>query len=65
MVVEDPGPKAKLKPRDVQLFDLAKDIGESDDVADAHPDIVEKLSKLMKEQHVKSDLFPIRALDAE
>ncbi len=60
-----PGPKAKLKPRDVQLFDIANDIGEQNDVADQHPDIVEKLGKLMKEQHVKSDLFPIRALDGE
>ncbi len=61
----NPGPKAKLKPRDVQLFDLAIDIGEQSDVADQHPDIVAKLTKLMKEQHVKSELFPIRALDAE
>ncbi len=59
------GPKAKLKPRDPQLFDLAKDIGESNDVADNHPDVVAKLSALMKEQHTKSDLFPIRALDAQ
>ncbi len=61
----NPGPKAKLKPRDPQLFDIANDIGEQNDVADQHPDIVEKLGKLMKEQHVKSDLFPIRALDGE
>ena len=60
-----PGPKAKLKPRDVQLFDLANDIGENNDVAEQHPDIVEKLTKLMQEQHVKSDLFPIRALDGQ
>jgi arylsulfatase A-like enzyme len=59
-----PGPKAKLKPRDLQLFDLANDIGEHFDVADQHPDIVVKLGKLMQEQHVKSELFPIRALDA-
>jgi arylsulfatase len=58
------GAKAKTKPGEVQLFDLAKDIGESDDVADKHPDVVARLSALMKEQHVKSDLFPIRALDA-
>ena len=57
------GPKAKGPGGAVQLFDLTKDIGESDDVADKHPDVVEKLSALMKEQHVKSDLFPIRALD--
>ena len=61
----NPGPKSKVKPRDVQLFDLAIDIGEQSDVADQHPDIVAKLTKLMKEQHVKSELFPIRALDEE
>ncbi len=61
----NPGPKSMVKPRDVQLFDLAIDVGEQSDVADQHPDIVAKLTKLMKEQHVKSELFPIRALDAE
>ena len=34
-------------------------------IQDTVSDIVEKLTKLVKEQHVKSDLFPIRALDGQ
>jgi arylsulfatase len=57
------GPKAKLPPIATELYDLEKDPSETTDVAGEHPDIVAKLSALMKEQHVKSDLFPLRALD--
>ena len=57
------GPKAKGGPDPIELYDLAKDPGETTNVAAANPDVVAKLSALMKEQHVKSDLFPIRVLD--
>ena len=59
-----PAPKTKSqRPGDLELYDLAKDPAETTDVAAQHPDIVAKLAKIMQEQHVKSELFPIRALD--
>ena len=41
----------------------ADDIGEKNDVAAKHPEIVERIEKIMKEQHTPSELFPIKALD--
>jgi len=55
--VADPRPTA------IELYDLATDPGETHDVAGQHPDIVARLGAIMKQQHVRSDLFPIRALD--
>jgi uncharacterized sulfatase len=40
------GQKAPL-----QLFDLSKDIGEENDLATEHPDLVKKLEKLMDGAH--------------
>jgi arylsulfatase A len=59
-------PSAKAgdqKPGAIELYDLARDPGETRDVAGEHPDVVEKLARIMKEQHVKSELWLIRALD--
>ncbi|MDB4587480.1 hypothetical protein N9114_06985, partial [Akkermansiaceae bacterium] len=33
----------------VELFDLKKDLGEKNNLAEAHPDIVEKLSKQLRD----------------
>jgi hypothetical protein len=33
----------------VELFDLKKDIGEQNNLAEAHPDIVEQLSKQLRD----------------
>ena len=61
-----PRPAAKNKePAPFELYDLAKDPSETKNVAAQHPDIVAKLSAIMKEQHVPSKLWPIRALDGE
>jgi arylsulfatase A len=54
---------ANSEPTAIELYDLANDPGETRDVAGQQPDVVAKLSAIMKQQHVKSDLFPIRALD--
>ncbi len=37
----------------VQLFNLAKDLGEANNVAADHPEIVNKIKKFMKEAHVE------------
>ncbi len=62
----NPGPKQKSPPPPTtELYDLAKDPHETVDVAAKHPDIVARLAPLLKEQHVKSSLWPIRVLDVE
>ncbi|MEZ6125112.1 MAG: arylsulfatase [Planctomycetaceae bacterium] len=46
-----------------ELYNIADDVSETTDVAQQHPDIVKELEQLMAEQHVKSDLFQLRAID--
>ena len=64
--------KAKGKAADVdpakvvvktELYNLKDDLAESKDVAADHPEIVAKLEKLMREQHVPSAEFPFATLD--
>jgi arylsulfatase A-like enzyme len=57
-------PKAKnpVAPT-VELYDLAADPTESKNVAGAHPDLVARLEKLMREQHVPSREFSFPCLD--
>ncbi len=59
-----PGPKAKLVPGAVELYDLKNDPSETTDVA-AIRRCGCALSALLKEQHVKSDVFPMRGLDGD
>jgi len=47
----------------LELYNIAADPHEEHDVAAAHPDIVAKLTQLMKEQHTPSKEFPFAALD--
>lgn len=49
----------------LELYDLAADPKEERDVAAQHPDIVAKLTKVLDEQHVKSDLFPLPVVDGD
>lgn len=59
----NPGPKAALNPGEIELYNLATDPSEQHNVANDHPDVIAQLSKIMQEQHTKSEVFPIRALD--
>jgi arylsulfatase len=47
----------------VELYDLEADPSEQKDVAAAHADIVKRLVKVMKEQHTRSDVFPLQSVD--
>jgi arylsulfatase A-like enzyme len=47
-----------------ELYDLDKDPREERNIASEHPEVLARLERLLKEQHTKSDLFPLRALDA-
>jgi arylsulfatase A len=49
----------------LQLFNLAKDIGETKDVAADHPDVVARIEGIMREQHVPSKRFPFKSLDGK
>jgi arylsulfatase A-like enzyme len=44
----------------VQLFDLSKDIGEAKNVAEEHPDIVQKVTGLFTSARVDNPNWPIR-----
>ncbi len=50
-------------PGRIELYNLANDPGETMDVASQEPVVVKKLAALLDQQHVKSPLWPIRALD--
>lgn len=55
--------KGKPAKPTTELYNLATDPSEKDNVAAAHPDIVAKLQKIMDQEHVPSKQFPIAILD--
>jgi arylsulfatase A-like enzyme len=60
-------PRGKdAKPRTkIELYNLKDDISETTDLADKHPETVEKLARLMRQQHTPSAEFPFPALDGD
>ncbi|MFC2137801.1 arylsulfatase [Bacteroidota bacterium] len=40
--------------QDIELYDLSKDIGEINNIADQHPEIIQKVEEMFKEAHVPS-----------
>ncbi len=50
-------------PLAIELYDLSADVGESNDVAAAHPDVVARVRAIMQQARTPSKLFPMRALD--
>ncbi len=53
------------QPSQFELYNLADDPQESNNVADKYPWVVDELAKIAAAQHTPSELFPIRALDAD
>lgn len=45
----------------IELYDLAADVGETRDVAAAHPEIVRRASAIMDEAHVPSELWRVKS----
>ena len=43
----------------IELFDLSADLGEENNIADRHPDLVDKMETMMAEAHVPSDRFKV------
>jgi len=48
---------------EIELYNLARDIGEQNNVAEDHPEIVERLAAMMKEVREPSKVFPLVPLD--
>ncbi|MDH7570303.1 MAG: N-acetylgalactosamine 6-sulfate sulfatase, partial [Armatimonadota bacterium] len=46
--------------RPIELYHLAKDVGETTDVAANHPDVVARAEQLFREARVDSPDFPVR-----
>jgi hypothetical protein len=49
-----PGPNRKI-----QLYNLDKDIGEQNDVADANPKITARMAEIMTRGRTDSEVFPM------
>ncbi len=49
----------------VQLYDLAKDIGEQNNIADANPEIVKQAIAYMNEAHVDDPMWQVRKQTAD
>ena len=47
----------------IELYNLATDVSETQDVAAQHPDLVKRIEKILAEQHTPSALFPLKAVD--
>lgn len=48
---------------DIELYNIAQDIGEQHDVAADHPELVNKLAKMMSEVRTPSTVFPLIPMD--
>ncbi len=52
----------KKPPGPVRLYDLEEDLGETTDVADAHPEIVDEMKRIFAEAHAPSEIWQFRGL---
>ncbi len=43
----------------LQLYDLSTDIGETDDLADDHPEVVKKIEQIMRSAVIPNERYPI------
>jgi len=46
-----------------ELYNLQKDIGEQQNLAHLHPEIVEKIEQIVEQAHKPNPLFPMLPLD--
>lgn len=49
---------SKNKNAPIELYNLATDPSETQNIAEKHPKIIKKIKKMMEKAHKKSDLFP-------
>ncbi len=48
---------------EIELYNIADDIGETNNVAKDHPELVTKFARMMEEVRTPSDIFPLVPLD--
>lgn len=46
--------------RPIELYDLSKDIGEENDIAESHPDIVSEMAEIFKTARTDSEVFTFK-----
>ena len=56
-------PRLKKKDTEIELYNLADDLGEKTNVAAEQPEVVKKAAETMTAQHVRSKEFPLPAID--
>ncbi len=44
---------------DIELYNLAEDIGETTNIASSHPDVVKQIAEFMESAHVPSERYPV------
>ncbi len=47
----------------LELYNLKEDVGEKNNVAARHPEVVQRIEKILRTDRVPSKLFPIKVLD--
>ncbi|MHC4179750.1 MAG: arylsulfatase [Planctomycetota bacterium] len=50
-------------PLKIELYSLKDDVGETQDVADKHPQIIARMREIMEAEHLPSELFPMPPID--
>ena len=50
-------------PGELQLYNLAEDLGETMDLAAEYPELVERIEAIIRREHTRSELFPLKSLD--
>ena len=55
--------KNNKNPLKVELYNLKKDISESNDVAAKNPKVLAQIKEIMKTQHTVSADFPFKTID--
>ena len=48
---------------EIELFNLDNDIGQTKNVAADHPDIMARIERILRDEHVPSPEFPLKAID--
>ena len=48
----------------IELYDLKTDLGETKNIAGDHPDIVQRMTRIMRSDRTESKEFPLREIRA-
>lgn len=58
------GLKRKNADTSIQLYNLKNDMGEKNNVADRHPEVVEQFREIMRSARTESELFPLPEINS-